>query len=806
MSITINSENAKQIRKPMEVYCTFISQEEGNKLSISIPDTSGIKIRDTNYLDTLVNNNIAIRKLTDLANGGFVADGTASFFDGNTVGSQSAGKLGIQTNIGGRVVMNITGTKRINSLTIAIAEGTGTITANNVAYPTSRLIVIPVNAQSVQVTAQADPDSRLVIASIIAGIGLEFTNENLVSCVLSLRSNLDIINPSWEVSDIEINAYYPYDIAEAISNVGDNVPITYYAGYDGDYSEVRTFYLSEKASMENNVVTIKGEDASSRLEDYTVPVTGTPINNNRAKTDLYNRFCQIVQSAIGNSIPIRREPEPPVNGLDTKAHLLLWFEHTARDTIANIMNLCGSTIKKPITDRIKWGNQYEQLGQLVSTDTSKAYTKGVPQGANYTRVRKIIGESVVNGGILIDATPTNVVSSNGQSLSVNYGTLRSAGNVHDELDLVNSKIIRRVGQVDLRDMVWAKRGGYYESLSLVGLIRPPINNNISVVALCSVYGVQPWYQNNDKAIGVSTGGYVGLVDTSIADVSEINGVLNYELAEPYEEKINVNYDTFKVCNNIAFESKANDYGINVPLTSDVAFWSLPDEIDAGSFFPRFIDAGIPTLRWHKPYSKWIIREEDCASVVAEYDRNINKIESASADYPLVTDLTTNANALIETVSVTPYEISAYEFDGYYMYPTVSNAKSVIQAIPSRISWVAGGGEESNVYGRKINIITRAGNVTVDRLGSSAVIDPQVMGRIFDGNDSTMLFPNYNNLFDISNMSGSFTFKGDPRMQPRDVFDFVRLDGSIEECTIETITLTHEGGGTHAEITYRKGVC
>lgn len=74
--------------------------------------------------------------------------------------------------------------------------------------------------------------------------------------------------------------------------------------------------------------------------------------------------------------------------------------------------------------------------------------------------------------------------------------------------------------------------------------------------------------------------------------------------------------------------------------------------------------------------------------------------------------------------------------------------------------------------------------------------------------------------------GSFTWKGDPRMQPRDVFtlvgreyvlanedDFELTDengNTIEsspsyDCTVETITLTHEKGGMIAEITYRKGI-
>lgn len=80
----------------------------------------------------------------------------------------------------------------------------------------------------------------------------------------------------------------------------------------------------------------------------------------------------------------------------------------------------------------------------------------------------------------------------------------------------------------------------------------------------------------------------------------------------------------------------------------------------------------------------------------------------------------------------------------------------------------------------------------------------------------------------SRTTGSFTWKGDPRMQPRDKFRFIRLEynlldenevqlmtensediivgGNTQECTIETITLTHEGGGLISQITYREGIC
>ncbi|MBR3321322.1 MAG: hypothetical protein IKG04_05315, partial [Exiguobacterium sp.] len=82
----------------------------------------------------------------------------------------------------------------------------------------------------------------------------------------------------------------------------------------------------------------------------------------------------------------------------------------------------------------------------------------------------------------------------------------------------------------------------------------------------------------------------------------------------------------------------------------------------------------------------------------------------------------------------------------------------------------------------------------------------VTNETFD--DNKQLYPNEacKSLLDRSNIKGSFVWKGDPRMQPRDVVEFHRLDGTVEEITLENITLHHEGGGTYAEITYRKGVC
>lgn len=89
----------------------------------------------------------------------------------------------------------------------------------------------------------------------------------------------------------------------------------------------------------------------------------------------------------------------------------------------------------------------------------------------------------------------------------------------------------------------------------------------------------------------------------------------------------------------------------------------------------------------------------------------------------------------------------------------------------------------------------------------------ILGRLItigssSGNSPYELFPQgaMNSLLNRSNVTGSFTWKGDPRMQPRDVVTFHRLDGTTEDITLENITITHERGGTTAEITYRKGIC
>lgn len=128
-------------------------------------------------------------------------------------------------------------------------------------------------------------------------------------------------------------------------------------------------------------------------------------------------------------------------------------------------------------------------------------------------------------------------------------------------------------------------------------------------------------------------------------------------------------------------------------------------------------------------------------------------------------------------------------------------------------------------------------ITKSRAGSGAGYTIQdemfLMGhakmRRYDGTGEINLLPDegINHLLDMSNVVGSFTWKGDPRLQPRDFVNFIYEDENLTTednvllqtldgddiiinqskiITIENITTTHERGGTICEITYREGYC
>lgn len=562
---TITSENAKQIRQPFQILCTFASRESDIDLTFETASTDGIAAIDPNISVTLDNPSIPMKGLADLSGEGFMVDGSCEFYDSKKAGTDEDGKVGIRLKPSGQLQTTVKAAQGITGITIAVISGSGTIEAGGKIYEAKRIVQIPVNGTQLTLNISANPGERFEIASITPGVTLTFTEENITACMLDLEADLSLIEPTLPISSIELKAYYPEDITEIVANVGDGAPITYSAGYAGDMSEERKFYLSEPITTEKKVITIKGEDLSAKLEDHTMPAIVDKVDSNGARKYLFSKLKQALVNAGIKETDMKTENYTATDGSTKKNSAIYWSEETSRNRVASIMN----------------------------------------------------------------------------------------------------------------------------------------------------------------------------------------------------------------------QSHSED-----------AFW------------PVFVDAGIPKLTYRKPVSKWTIYERDCAEIQIKTDRNYNKL-SSNGDYGMVSDCSIAAQTTIETVTTTANSKYESSFSDPYYSVSVSAAKNKLITALNAI-WTATG-KKSVVKGYKVTVKKAQDAITVKRPGMAAKIAKAAEGRIWMVNGSGKTFPDFDNILNRSSVTGSFIWKGDPRMQPRDVFEWVRLDGSIWTCTIGSIMLEHVEGGTTATIQFRKGV-
>ena len=585
----IDTNNAMQIRPPMLINCGIAARPS---IDLSFSNITGFALEDTNPSASLDSEEWPIKAIADLQGDGFPLDGSCQFYSAGA-GSED-GKIGLRTHIGGSGSLTVSASSEIPALTI-YTRGEGTITAGNNTYEARGVNVIPVNATSVSLAfVSTDNTARMEVQSIIPGINLSWDNDSIVSIELDLRSDLSIDKSQWAVSEIEIRAYYPDDISESVSNIADDVPIWYTAGYAGDMSEDRRFYLSEPVTMEDNIIHIRGRDVSHKLTEKNNAAEILNTKSGSGKYDLYVKMMHFIQDA---GITLRSKESAPAKTAGTTERSLIFKAATSDAIVQDIMNL--------------------------------AHT--------------------------------------------------------------------------------------------------------------------------------------------------------------------------------------------------------------GSYWPTFVDAGIPKLTHTKPTPKWDIYEADCGNVERSAARNIAKI-TAKGDNGLHSRITrSNISQEIARRNVTKDVRYSQNAGGYYWKLSASNAKNVSVTAES-IWWTAaedtyiavyyddgsmeifwGSGEvpsggrieyknESVIVGKTAGITPLVSSITPTpkRAGSTMTAEPAAYGQVYSEN--VFLYPNYMYLFGRSNITGKFTWKGDPRMQPRDVFSFHRLDGLTETCTIEGIVLKHEEGGTTAEITYRLGVC
>lgn len=278
LSTTIDAENAKQIRKSMEVYCGFSSLDTSATETLSELDQLPV-FRDTNAANSLKQTGWNPVPLADLSGGGFALDGGAVFPVESHTASAASGKYGIQSMVGEVGEYGVTFQVRTNSNkgVSVTTKGSGRCTTEwggqiRATFDITEQFTIncPAYTDVLVSISNLSATERVIVYTVVPGVSINFTNDNLISVTLDLAGNLSLTEPSLEVSSIELNAYYPDDISNALSALPDNVPLWYYAGYDGDFSETRNFYLSEPATIQNNVLTLRGTDMSGKLEERSI--------------------------------------------------------------------------------------------------------------------------------------------------------------------------------------------------------------------------------------------------------------------------------------------------------------------------------------------------------------------------------------------------------------------------------------------------------------------------------------------------------------------------------------------------------
>lgn len=330
---TINGENLKSIRQAMEIHVAFSADLELN-LTYSIQGS--IAALDNNYSDSLEHSAWYFQKLADLANGGFPLDSTIDLYDPTSTGTEQ-GKIGLLSSAGGSLTITVNAQTIMPAVTIEFRDSEGTVTANGLTYDIQEYTVIPVNARSVTLTiTNSSQTKRLQIGSIYAGISATFETDSIISCNLSLQSDLKPDNPSLPISSIEMTALYREDLSAVIGAMPDNAPITYYSGYPGDYSQTRHFYLSEPAQIKNGVIEIHGEDSVRFLDGVEVPYEVFQTRGNMAAGNINYWIEKKLKDA---GVPVSTYGIAQSGSTSTHTYGLI-KSGSLRDHIANIMNLC----------------------------------------------------------------------------------------------------------------------------------------------------------------------------------------------------------------------------------------------------------------------------------------------------------------------------------------------------------------------------------------------------------------------------------------------------------------------------------
>lgn len=222
----------------------------------------------------------------------------------------------------------------------------------------------------------------------------------------------------------------------------------------------------------------------------------------------------------------------------------------------------------------------------------------------------------------------------------------------------------------------------------------------------------------------------------------------------------------------------------------------------------YVDAGRPTFDFQN--SSWAIYEEDLASIVEEKALNLSKIKAPSEEeaYDVRLGLSNVATTSVEQdfntgaiLTINPPQKLGKIIDiGGHSLMSYTPSEVVMTATKSGTEAYVTGNALAQSVGEKeyLNPNGMGGEeVTLEQL-----IQGQVLDRDYHTSPFSQLVFSPQNIFERKRDKFSFTFKGDPRWQPRDYLTVRRLDSSSLFLRLEEIHIIHEGGGTSATVVAR----
>lgn len=558
-----------------------------------------------------------------------------------------------------------------------------------------------------------------IVLTLADATTMTFTEEDILRCVLSLRSDLSIENPTLPESEIEVEIYSETFTSDMAADLPDETSVTYRCTYSTNgsvpsWGALRYFY-TDNVEWNNNVLKIHARDQVHKL-DEELPAIYIGMRwkglsnraNSRSLIYLLYAFCDAINGVaqggwlVGDIIEHLTFP-----GLANYEGTYATGDNcdvivermTRREFVAKMMNLCRFEFESGFLS----GNRTEFKLNYVDA--------GIPKLSTY---RSGYSFSVYEEdcGNIQESRPKNVSQYNFKVRDI-WASSNDTGNVYGDdtlMDSASASVIAAEGMsLNYRD---------YTDIFYPGFELAPYSQ--------SEIGLSPiWRYSRDDQY--------------------------FYRARPYQPSINI---------SDIDQLRQYRYG----------YWLLDNDAQNNPFnFARFDYINFADGTWTTPFGGGA----DTPATQWQKYKNLGIIDS-SVD-----------NATLQ--------MSGYYYDltneRKLSYSTGTNG-TVVE--PSDVMW------NGAVY-----------VVGQDNIQRKKVLPDMAL----------------QNLAKRSQVGGSFTHRGEPNWQPRDYFRFYFLERKLlsgggdqltdengneliisgfEYRTVETITTTHEKGGTYSEITYKKG--